>query len=136
MAQRVVCSIVIGVAAVTSALAQNEITWFVLGAGGQTESAHHSILATIGEPVVGEATSATHAMRAGFWPCVGGLELGDLNCDGVVDFDDINAFVLALSDPGGYAAQYPNCDILNGDCNADGVIDFDDINSFVAILSG
>jgi hypothetical protein len=59
---------------------------------------------------------------------------GDLNCDGVVDFDDINPFVLALSDPAGYAAQYPNCNILNGDCNADGVVNFDDINAFVALL--
>jgi hypothetical protein len=61
---------------------------------------------------------------------------GDLNCDGAVDFDDINPFVLALSDPAGYAQQYPNCDILTGDCDADGDVDFDDINPFVALLSG
>ncbi len=61
---------------------------------------------------------------------------GDLNCDGVVDFDDINPFVLALSDPAGYAAAYPNCDILNGDCDQDGDVDFDDIDPFVALLSG
>jgi uncharacterized membrane protein len=61
---------------------------------------------------------------------------GDLNCDGVVNFDDITAFVLALSDPGGYAATYPNCNITGADCNADGLINFDDINAFVAILSG
>jgi hypothetical protein len=61
---------------------------------------------------------------------------GDLNCDGVVNFDDINPFVLALSDPTGYQSQYPNCNILNGDCNGDGNVNFDDINPFVAILSG
>ena len=61
---------------------------------------------------------------------------GDLNCDGVVNFDDINPFVLALSDPAGYQAAFPNCHILNRDCNGDGYVDFDDINPFVAILSG
>jgi Flp pilus assembly protein TadD len=61
--------------------------------------------------------------------------LGDLNCDGVVNFDDINPFVLALSDPVAYAAQYPNCDLLNGDCDGDGDVDFDDISAFVALLS-
>ena len=61
---------------------------------------------------------------------------GDLNCDGRVNFDDINPFVLALSDPAGYAAQFPNCNILSGDVNRDGRVDFDDINPFVALLSG
>ncbi len=60
----------------------------------------------------------------------------DLNCDGIVDFDDINAFVLAISDPAAYEAQYPDCFWLNGDCDSDGDVDFDDINAFVALLSG
>ncbi len=61
---------------------------------------------------------------------------GDLNCDGAVNFDDINPFVLALADPGAYQQQYPNCNILNGDCNGDGQVNFDDINPFVALLAG
>jgi predicted small integral membrane protein len=65
---------------------------------------------------------------------VGGCT-GDTNCDDMVDFDDINPFVLALSDPAGYASAYPNCNILSADCNGDGFVDFDDINPFVAILS-
>ncbi len=63
------------------------------------------------------------------------VETGDLDCDGAVDFNDINPFVLALSDPAAYAAMYPDCDILAGDCDADGDVDFDDINAFVALLS-
>jgi hypothetical protein len=59
----------------------------------------------------------------------------DLNCDGVVDFDDINPFVLAISDPGAYETQYPDCFWLAGDCDSDGDVDFDDINAFVALLS-
>ncbi len=62
--------------------------------------------------------------------------LGDVNCNGSVDFDDINSFVLAISDPAAYAAAYPDCDILLADCNGDGYVDFADINPFVAILSG
>jgi hypothetical protein len=76
--------------------------------------------------------------------CSGTLEIppptppslpGDLNCDGVVDFYDINAFVLAISDPLAYQAAYPGCNIMNGDCNGDGVVDFGDINDFVALLT-
>jgi hypothetical protein len=61
---------------------------------------------------------------------------GDPNCDGVLNFNDINPFVLALSDPNGYQQQYPGCTILSADCNGDGVVNFDDINPFVALLSG
>ncbi len=59
---------------------------------------------------------------------------GDLNCDGVVTFLDINPFVLALSDPAGYAQQYPDCHITNGDLNGDGQVTFADINPFVALF--
>ncbi len=61
---------------------------------------------------------------------------GDMNCDGVVNFSDINPFVRALSDPAGYAQAYPGCNILNGDLNGDGSVGFDDINPFVALLGG
>ena len=60
---------------------------------------------------------------------------GDLNCDGVVDFGDINPFVLALTNPAAYPVQYPQCNILNGDINGDGLVDFGDINPFVRLLT-
>jgi hypothetical protein len=60
---------------------------------------------------------------------------GDLNCDGAVDFGDINPFVLALTNPAAYASAYPSCNILNADINADGSVDFGDINPFVALLA-
>jgi len=59
---------------------------------------------------------------------------GDLNCDGLVNLGDINPFVLALSNPSGYQAAYPSCNILNGDINGDGRLDFGDINPFVGLL--
>lgn len=61
---------------------------------------------------------------------------GDLNCDGKVDFADINPFVLALTDPTGYAVQFPDCNRMNADINADGKVDFGDINPFVDLLTG
>jgi hypothetical protein len=62
--------------------------------------------------------------------------VGDMNCDGTVGFGDINPFVLALTNPGGYATAYPNCNIMNGDINGDGTVGFGDINPFVALLTG
>ena len=57
---------------------------------------------------------------------------GDMDCDGDVDFDDIDPFVLALSGEMAYLAQYPDCRWLNADCDCDGDVDFDDIDAFVA----
>jgi hypothetical protein len=59
---------------------------------------------------------------------------GDLNCDGAVDFQDINPFVLALTDGSAYEATYPGCPLANGDINGDGYVDFADINGFIALL--
>lgn len=67
--------------------------------------------------------------------CESGAPLcaGDLNCDGIVDFDDIDPFVAALGCQGGEPHCWdPNCPWLNGDCNADDTVDFDDIDPFVA----
>ena len=61
---------------------------------------------------------------------------GDLNCYGIVNFLDINAFVQAMSDPVGYAAAYPWCAAENADANHDGAVNFHDINPFVALLAG
>jgi hypothetical protein len=60
---------------------------------------------------------------------------GDLNCDGAIDFADINPFVLAVSNPTAYAANFPECRIINGDMDCDGFVSFGDINKFVACLS-
>ncbi len=66
----------------------------------------------------------------------GGVTPGDTNCDGVVDAFDIEPFILALTDPNGYAAQFPNCDIGSADANGDGVVDAFDIEPFIALLTG
>ncbi|MEW6252289.1 MAG: EF-hand domain-containing protein [Planctomycetota bacterium] len=53
---------------------------------------------------------------------------GDCDCDGYVNFNDINPFVAVLG--GGQPCRFENCDI-----NGDGQINFDDINPFVELLS-
>jgi hypothetical protein len=62
------------------------------------------------------------------------LLAGDTNCDGSVDFGDINPFVLMLTDLGAWEASHPGCPTANGDINGDGSVDFGDINPFVALL--
>jgi hypothetical protein len=66
---------------------------------------------------------------------VSGWKKGDLDCDGQVNFGDINPFVLALTGREQYERQYPDCEWLNADCNGDGTVDFGDINPFVDLLT-
>jgi hypothetical protein len=63
--------------------------------------------------------------------------VGDLNCDGVVDFGDINPFVTFLSNQAAWATQFPGCNPLNGDINGDGTYgqgSLGDINPFVVLM--
>ena len=62
--------------------------------------------------------------------------LGDCNCDGSVDFFDIDPFVLAITNPVLYVLTYPDCSINTADCNEDGSVDFFDIDPFVALITG
>ncbi len=59
---------------------------------------------------------------------------GDTNCDGNVNFDDIDPFVVALGGEAAYDAVYPDCVWLSADCNGDGTVNFDDIDAFVGLL--
>lgn len=61
--------------------------------------------------------------------------VGDLNCDGLVNFLDINPFVLALTNPAAYENAYPACSLCNADIDLDGFVDFRDINPFVRLLT-
>jgi len=62
-------------------------------------------------------------------------ETGDLNCDGAINVFDIDPFVLALTDPVGYAAQFPSCSYLLADTNHDGNVNVFDIDPFVELLT-
>ncbi len=60
----------------------------------------------------------------------------DMNCDGQINFDDIDGFVLALVGEGTYYDSYLNCNWLNADVNGDDIVNFDDIDGFVEALVG
>jgi hypothetical protein len=63
---------------------------------------------------------------------------GDLNCDGAIDFADINPFVLLLTDQAAWQTAFPGCAMRNGDINSDGTYgqwSFGDINPFVALMT-
>jgi hypothetical protein len=117
-----------------AALAQYDLGWYTFDGGGAIFSTGGSfeLGGTIGQPDAGGAlTGGSFDLVGGFWtiPAAAPVCHGDCNCDGTVNFADINAFVNVLS--GGTPCTFANCDI-----NGDGLINFDDINPFVAILSG
>ena len=60
--------------------------------------------------------------------------LGDMNLDGTVDTGDVAPFVLALTDPAAYEAQYGIDPGLVGDINQDGSFDTGDVAAFVQLL--
>jgi hypothetical protein len=66
--------------------------------------------------------------------------VGDLNCDGLTDLQDVAAFSLALiSTPPAhleYYAEYPACDVTRADCNSDGDINGLDVAQFITVLTG
>jgi hypothetical protein len=94
----------------------------------------------VGQPEAGVSMAGgDYELTGGFWvvaTVAPELHPGDMNCDGAINFDDIDPFVLALTGQAAYEAQYPDCNWLNADCNGDGLVDFDDIDGFVAVLAG
>jgi hypothetical protein len=117
--------------------------WYTIDGGGDmwTVGGSLELSGTIGQPDTDgnvTMTGSTLSLTGGFWAVPAGpqYQLGDVNCDGAVNGYDIDPFVLALTDPEGYAAAYPGCDILNADCNGDGAINGYDIDPFVACLTG
>jgi hypothetical protein len=58
----------------------------------------------------------------------------DMNCDGALNGQDVEAFVQSLLEPHIYPTHYPTCDINNGDTNSDGVVDLLDVPGFVSAL--
>jgi hypothetical protein len=59
---------------------------------------------------------------------------GDANCDGTVDFFDIDAFLLALFDPPTYAGTFCGGAICYADADCSGFVDFFDIDAFLNCL--
>ncbi len=94
------------------------------------------VWAQVNNPSGPAAVHNAYSLNWPFQPLPPLWQRGDMNCDGVVDFDDIDPFVLALNGQAGYEAAFPNCVYVNADCNNDQAVNFDDIEAFVALLTG
>lgn len=60
---------------------------------------------------------------------------GDLNCDGAINHQDVDAFLVALRGSSTYKDQYPDCDWSRADLDNSGGVDYFDIAPFVAALT-
>jgi hypothetical protein len=81
-----------------------------------------------------DTNDVTDAFLVDFLGCTEPIR-GDANCDGVVDVNDIDAFVTALIDSGRYALEHLLCDWeCNNGINRDGSVDFNDIDGFIECL--
>jgi len=62
---------------------------------------------------------------------------GDLNGDFLVNAQDINPFVLAMTNLSAWQAAYPLLDIMVvGDCSGDSLFNAQDINPFTVLMTG
>jgi hypothetical protein len=78
------------------------------------------------------------SLMGGVCPSPNQACLGDLNCDGTINFGDINPFVQFVSNYAAWQAAHAGCNPLNGDINCDGTYgqaSFGDINPFVALMT-
>ncbi|MBN2447512.1 MAG: hypothetical protein JXO22_12340 [Phycisphaerae bacterium] len=85
---------------------------------------------------VGDACDQCLGTPAGATVGESGCQIGDLNCDGAPDVFDIDAFVMAITQPALYASTYPDCEVLLADANGDGEADVFDIDGFVIAITG
>ncbi len=117
-----------------------EITWSTVDGGGTMVAAGggYELSGTIGQSDAGMSPCSAYMLTGGFWAFIateqGEMFLGDLNCDGVVDVNDIAPFVLALTDPDNYTMQYQECCINLADMNEDESVNGSDIQGFVGLL--
>ncbi len=65
---------------------------------------------------------------------LGGAIRGDVNCDGAVDFFDIDPFLALLFSPSAYESAYCGGSTCAGDVDCSGGVDFFDIDPFLACL--
>jgi hypothetical protein len=131
-----------------SGLAQSrdsyDLTWYTVDGGGDMwgYGGAYELSGTIGQPDAGAVMSGgIYELTGGFWVVAAAPAVcaGDLNCDGQIDFADINPFVLYLSNYSNWLVEFAGCNPLNGDINGDGTYgqgSFGDINPFVALLTG
>jgi hypothetical protein len=124
-----------------AAHADYAIDWWTVDGGGAMFSTGgaYSLGGTIGQPDAGVMSGGSYTLVGGFWavsiPSAPEVCLGDADCDGDVDFFDIDPFVAKLGCPGvdpvgcSSGCSWQNCDV-----DEDGDVDFFDIDPFVGQL--
>lgn len=110
--------------------------------GGTASSTNYTLVASIGEPIIGligTAPTDNYRINAGFLATL--IQVigspGDLNYDGVVDINDVK---LALQISAGLAnGAYPGVNFPNGDVvpvAGDGKIDLRDVDHILRFVTG
>ena len=128
----------------TVALGQYSVSWWTVDGGGALRSSGgaYQLSGTIGQPDAGVMAGGSYQLSGGFWPGVPNLPhcIGDANCDGVINWHDIDYFVDGLNDNvtkwmGKFPAPGPSCDYYSLDTNQDGHVNWRDIDPFVWSLN-
>jgi hypothetical protein len=121
-----------------SAKSGEQITWWVMGAGGERGTSTNFILfGTAGQTAIGQGTSPSFQITQGFWqnfaaPC----QCGDANGDKTIDISDA-VYLIAYIFSGGSAPGSCSHPFGMGDANADGAVDISDAVYLIAyIFSG
>lgn len=127
-------------AAVASS-ASYEMNWYSINSGGIIEatSSTYAMSASVGQPVVGRASSPSYDMGAGFWY---GVPASGCNCpdqgdvannDFAVDVFDVIAEI-GIAFQGGSDIQDPACPTTRGDVtNNDFAVDVFDVIALIGI---
>jgi len=127
----------------TVAQGQYSIDWYTVDTGGVlfATAGHFELSGTAGQPDVGVVGTPMYAVYGGFWSfTVAGACRGDGNCDGVINWRDIDFLVAAQNDnvtawAALFAAPGPACTIQSLDTNADGHVNWRDIDPFIALMN-
>ena len=96
--------------------------------GGNGLLRMHSGIVPGGEPATGAACNGVQVRK------LPPRLPADMNCDGLKNGRDIQAFVRAMTSLSAYRAAHPMCNILNGDMNGDWAVSPADVGAFVAAL--
>ncbi len=116
-----------------SSVAPAQVEYPLIASGGAVMT--DGTILTVGDVAIGINIGPGTGVGLGAVPCwlanAAALR-GDVNCDGLVNFFDIDPFLLALFDPPAYQAAFPGCD--NADVSGDGLVNFFDIDPFLDCL--
>ncbi|MGE0481080.1 MAG: M12 family metallo-peptidase [Phycisphaerae bacterium] len=108
-----------------------------LTAPARTSTHTFDVWTVAGVPQTSRQNELTHTADASAALTARYVVIGDMNGDDRLNNFDIDAFVLAITDPVAYQAQFPGLDpVQRGDANGDGLLNNFDINGFVELLAG